>query len=99
MMSRQVALLTCNPARAVAAQREPLMVHEHLAGDAPSGASEPSRSPREAATRAGHPLDGGVHFVPNDGRRFPYCGSWRSNWKRTEDADRATCPECRSRLL
>lgn len=40
-----------------------------------------------------------VHFVPNDGRRFPICGSWRSNWNHTGDADRATCPSCRARLV
>lgn len=74
------------------------MANDSFARDAPTLAPEPSRSPRDAPTRAGQPLEGGVHFVPNDGRRFPLCGSWRSNWKRTEDADRATCPACRTRL-
>jgi hypothetical protein len=97
MIAGKVALLTCNPARAVAARREHAMAHEPIR-HAPTGSSEPSRSPRDATTRAGQPSEGGVHFVPNDGRRYPFCGSWRSNWKRTEDADRATCPECRTRL-
>jgi hypothetical protein len=42
--------------------------------------------------------EGPVHYVPNDGRRFPICGSWRSNWNHTGDAQRATCPSCRARL-
>ncbi len=41
---------------------------------------------------------GAVHFLPNDGGRFPLCGSWRSNWNHTADPERATCPECRARL-
>jgi hypothetical protein len=40
----------------------------------------------------------GIHFVPNDERRFPLCGSWRSNWNHTADPERATCPACRARL-
>ena len=35
--------------------------------------------------------------MPSDGR-FPICGSWRSNWNHTGDAERATCPQCRVRL-
>lgn len=41
---------------------------------------------------------GGIHFMPNDGRRFPLCGSWRSNWNQTSDPERATCPQCRALL-
>ena len=40
----------------------------------------------------------GIHYLPNDNRRFPICGSWRSNWNHTGEADRATCPDCRARL-
>jgi hypothetical protein len=40
----------------------------------------------------------GIHYLPNDNRRFPICGSWRSNWNHTAEADRATCPDCRARL-
>ena len=41
---------------------------------------------------------GGIHFMPSDGRRFPLCGSWRSNWNQTGDPERATCPQCRASL-
>jgi hypothetical protein len=41
---------------------------------------------------------GAIHFMPNDGRRFPLCGSWRSNWNYTADPESATCEECRARL-
>ena len=41
---------------------------------------------------------GAIHFMPNDGRRFPLCGSWRSNWNHTADPESATCAECRARL-
>jgi hypothetical protein len=44
------------------------------------------------------PADGGVHLVASEGR-FPLCGSWRSNWNRTVDPDRATCPHCLQRLI
>ena len=46
---------------------------------------------------ASRPLDGGVHLVVNESR-FPVCGSWRSNWNRTDDPARVTCPECVLRL-
>lgn len=39
-----------------------------------------------------------IHYMPADGRRFPLCGSWRSNWNHTPDPDSATCKECRSQL-
>jgi hypothetical protein len=51
----------------------------------------------DTAARLSPRLREGIHFVPN-GRRFPICESWRSNWNHTGDADRATCPECRARL-
>lgn len=57
---------------------------------------------REGASRNGFAKarsDGGIHFLPRDGRRFPICGSWRSSWSHTGDADSATCPHCRARLL
>jgi len=51
-----------------------------------------------AVTLTAPTVDGGVHFLPNDGRRFPFCGSWRSNWSQTSNPDRVTCPQCRACL-
>jgi hypothetical protein len=59
--------------------------------------SDRSGSPRRSSGFGPRSAEG-VHFVPNDGGRFPLCGSWRSNWNHTDDVDRATCPQCRARL-
>jgi hypothetical protein len=66
------------------------MVQDRRAGAAPGAAGHGRPAPpRDVA---------GIHFVPNDGRRFPFCGSWRSNWNHTGDPERATCPQCRVRM-
>jgi hypothetical protein len=54
-----------------------------MAGEASRSASRGSRVV----------IEGGVHLVLNE-ERFPVCGSWRSNWSRTADPARATCPQC-----
>jgi hypothetical protein len=72
------------------------MAENRLAGAAARAGSDLSGPPRDAPARP--LLDGGIHLLPSDGRRFPICDSWRSNWKHTDDPDRATCPQCRARL-
>jgi hypothetical protein len=63
-----------------------------------SPGGERPRLSRSVAGRPGPYSEGPIHFMPNDGRRFPMCGSWRSNWNHTADADGATCLCCRARL-
>jgi hypothetical protein len=65
---------------------------------APGEGSGRPAVPRGASPRVGPRSEEGIHFVPNDGRRFPFCGSWRSNWNHTDVPERATCPQCRARL-
>jgi hypothetical protein len=74
------------------------MAENRVSGSAASTGSGPPEPSHVAPARAGPLLDGGIHLLPNDGRRFPICDSWRSNWKHTDNPDRATCPQCRARL-
>lgn len=74
------------------------MEQPHIAGTLISGRRDIAAASSDAAARPAPRVRDGVHFVPNDGRRFPICGSWRSNWNHTGDPDKATCPECRARL-
>jgi hypothetical protein len=78
--------------------QEPVVEQPHIAATLFSGRRDVAAASSDAAARLAARVRDGVHFVPNDGRRFPICGSWRSNWNHTGDSDRATCPECRERL-
>jgi hypothetical protein len=66
-------------------------------------AGAPVRPSAVAPSRGAHARtetrpEGTSHFLPGDGRRFPLCGSWRSNWNHTGELDRVTCPECLARV-
>lgn len=75
------------------------MAQNRLSIAAATRASGALTRPRDRVATAALRIADGFHYVPNDGRRFPICGSWRSNWNHTGDPDRATCPECRARLV
>lgn len=93
MMSSEVAPYQ-HSARAEAARQELTMAEDRLGG-AVQGVPRPLH---DAAPRSVSRLDGVIHYLLNDGRRFPVCGSWRSNWGHTHNPERATCPYCRETL-
>ena len=74
------------------------MEQPHIAATLFSGRRDVAAVSRDSAVRPAARIRDGAHFFPNGDRRFPICGSWRSNWNYTRDPDRATCPECRARL-